>query len=107
MVDTVAQQIGISKGAIVASLQSTQAPNLKAALRTLIRQITSQTSAEDSEVSAGRERYLSYDLQMLADRTRSQSIERVIIYIQDSESFPEAVLSDLIDLFRYCTCCLD
>ncbi|KAL8969992.1 MAG: hypothetical protein Q9197_004052 [Variospora fuerteventurae] len=41
---------------------------------------------------------LSYDLQILCDHVRSQSIDRVVLAFHDSEAFDGTLLSDLIEL---------
>ena len=46
-------------------------------------------------------RRLNYDLQVLCDHIQNNSIERVVIYFEDSECFQEALLTDLIDVLTY------
>ena len=46
-------------------------------------------------------RRLNYDLQVLCDHVRNNSIEKVVIYFLDSEGFQEALLTDLVDVLTY------
>lgn len=46
-------------------------------------------------------RRLNYDLQVLCDHVRNNSIEKVVIYFQDSEGFQDALLADFIDVLTY------
>ena len=46
--------------------------------------------------------YLNYDLQMLYDQVQANSIKKVLIFFQESESFNENLLADLMDILGYC-----
>ncbi|KAK5987306.1 Origin recognition complex subunit 3-like protein [Cladobotryum mycophilum] len=86
-------------------LRSSEAVNLKAALKKIIRDATSQTSEDDGEddlqVGQGQDgrRYLDYDLEALEAFIRPQSCDHVFVAFQDSEAFDSSLLSDLISLF--------
>ena len=91
----------IRDSVIVVGLTSTQLPNLKTALRYINRQATDQR-VDDAIESSGR--YLNYDLQMLQDYVGKYSIQKIVLYFHDTEGFQEAMLSDLIDVFRWVIC---
>lgn len=100
--DAIAQQIRTIEDAILVGLTSTQLPNLKAALKYINRQATSQSLDREEGNLAEGGRYLSYDLQMLQDHVRIQSAQKVVLYFHDSEGFQESLLSDLLEILRYC-----
>ena len=45
-------------------------------------------------------RLLNYDLQLLEDWVQQKSIEKVVIFLRDSEAFEGTVLSDVVDILR-------
>lgn len=101
LTDSITRKIRASEDTVVVSLLSTQLPNLKTALKYINQQAASQFS-DDADINwAGRGQYLNFDLQMLYDCIQSQTVRKVVLYFQDSEGLEEALLSDLIDTFRY------
>lgn len=58
------------------------------------------TSTSHALTTRQRRPQLSYDLQILCDHVRSQSIDRVVLAFHDSEAFDGTLLSDLIELIR-------
>ncbi|EFQ26345.1 origin recognition complex subunit [Colletotrichum graminicola] len=84
-------------------LKSSEAINLKAALKTIIEDATSRGSLddEDVEISLGQDgrRYLNYDLEGLYAFSKAQQCDHIFVAFQDSEGFDSALLSDLITLF--------
>ena len=102
MSDAIARRLRDIEGSIVVSLTSTQLPNLKTALKYINRQAASQALDNEEENPAEGGRYLSYDLQMLQDHVKTHSAQKVVLYFHDGEGFQEALLSDLIEIFRYC-----
>ncbi|KAK1757662.1 origin recognition complex subunit 3 N-terminus-domain-containing protein [Echria macrotheca] len=84
-------------------LRSTEAPNLKAALKKIIRDSTSDKNGEDGEadMSIGQDgrKYLNYDLEALHVSLRKHNSRRVIVAFQDSEAFDNGLMMDLIQLF--------
>lgn len=46
-------------------------------------------------------RRLNYDLQILYDYGRSQSVCKVILVFEDSEAFEGKLLAELVDVLRY------
>ncbi len=46
-------------------------------------------------------KYLDYDLEALLVSLKRHESRRVIVAIQDSEAFDNAILTDLITLFKY------
>lgn len=92
-------------------LRAAGAPNLKAALKKVIRDATAQVSLdgsgdgdEDIEVAFGRDgrKYLDYDLEGLHAFLSAQqnSSRRVIVAFEDSEAFESSLLTDLLALFH-------
>lgn len=88
-------------------------PNLKAALKKVIRDATAQVSSdgggggdgdEDAKVTFGRDgrKYLDYDLEGLHAFLSSQQdpLKRVIVAFEDSEAFESSLLTDLLALFQ-------
>ncbi|KAJ4416370.1 Origin recognition complex subunit 3 [Gnomoniopsis sp. IMI 355080] len=87
-------------------LRSTEAPNLKATLRKIIRDVMRAGTAgvgdgEDEEVAVGKDgrKYLNYDLEALYAHIKPHESKQVTIAFQDSEAFDTSLLSDLITLF--------
>ena len=101
LTDAITREIRASEDTVIVSLLSTQLPNLKAALKYINQQAASQFGGNANTNGAGRGQYLSYDLQMLRDCIQSQKVRKVVLYFRDSEGFEEALLSDLVDTFRY------
>jgi len=86
-------------------LRSTEAPNLKATLKKIIRDASSARDVregDDADVSVGRDgrKYLDYDLEALNVSLQMQPSRRVVVAFQDSEAFDNALLTDLIQLFH-------
>ncbi|KAK3362945.1 origin recognition complex subunit 3 N-terminus-domain-containing protein [Lasiosphaeria hispida] len=88
-------------------LRSAEAPNLKAALKKIIRDATVRVAGDDEEgddveVSVGQDgrKYLDYDLEALHVSLKLQQSGRVIVAFQDSEAFDNGLLTDLIALFH-------
>jgi hypothetical protein len=61
-------------------------------LKTLVAKV-----AGDEE-SPSSSRLLDYDVQAVQDQVKRNGKDMLILAIQDSESFPESVLAELIDL---------
>ncbi|KAL2756413.1 hypothetical protein ACRALDRAFT_1081719 [Sodiomyces alcalophilus JCM 7366] len=89
-------------------LRSSEATNVKAALKKIIQDATSGDSSEayndeDVEMSLGFDlddrKYLNYDLEGLHVYVKAHSCERICVAFQDSEGFDSALLSDLVVLF--------
>ena len=45
-------------------------------------------------------RFLAYDLQILCDYVREHSLSRVVLLLQDSESFEGSLLAELVEVLR-------
>ncbi|KAJ4394742.1 Origin recognition complex subunit 3 [Gnomoniopsis smithogilvyi] len=86
-------------------LRSAEAPNLKATLRKIIRDVTRAGFARDAdgedELAVGNDgrKYLDYDLEALYAHVKPYESKQVTIAFQDSEAFDTSLLSDLIRLF--------
>lgn len=86
-----------------ARLPSTQAANLKIALKNVIRQATSIDDDQEYDSGDGiasSDHLLYYDLRALSDHVRRYHIDQVLIYFEDSEAFPDVVLSELISVLH-------
>lgn len=89
----------------VVILRSADALNLKAVLKQIIRDATSQKPGmdDDEEVSLlqdGR-KLLNYDLEILHGFVRAHGSQAVVIAFQDSEAFDNSIVAELVVLFRY------
>ncbi|KXX83057.1 Origin recognition complex subunit 3 [Madurella mycetomatis] len=107
--EQLAEKLCTATQAKFVGLRAAAAPNLKAALKKIIREATAQGSddEDDSEVSVGRDgrRYLDYDLEALhvflnQQQQQQQRSQRVVVAFQDSEAFDSGLLTDLITLFH-------
>ncbi|KAL7799154.1 origin recognition complex subunit 3 N-terminus domain-containing protein [Trichoderma ceciliae] len=84
-------------------LRSSEATNLKNALKKVIQDATSKTLLVDGEEGlqlgqgSGR-RYLPYDLEALHVFLEHQPHENIFVAFQDSEGFDSGLLSDIITL---------
>ncbi|KAG7006021.1 origin recognition complex subunit 3 [Physcia stellaris] len=94
----IAQRIRANEDIVYIRLLSTQQPNLKAVLKHINRQAKSQVGNTENQNLAERDHYLNYDLQMLHDHVQNRSIQKVVLYFQDSEGFQETLLADLIEI---------
>ncbi|KAK5654986.1 hypothetical protein OQA88_6745 [Cercophora sp. LCS_1] len=84
-------------------LRSTEAPNLKGALKKIIREAAASGEDEgEDEVALGQDgrKYLDYDLEALHVALKRQESRRVVVAFQDSEAFDNGLLMDLIQLFH-------
>ncbi|KAI3397614.1 hypothetical protein diail_10587 [Diaporthe ilicicola] len=103
--EQLSEGLGESVNGTFVRLRSTEAPNLKATLKKIIRDVTRWSSehvGDDAELSAGRDgrKYLDYDLEALHAHIKQHEAERVVVAFQDSEAFDTGLLSDLITLFN-------
>ncbi|EHK45254.1 uncharacterized protein TrAtP1_003503 [Trichoderma atroviride] len=84
-------------------LRSSEATNLKNALKKIIQDATSKTlvidGEEDLQLGQGsKRRYLPYDLEALHEFLGHQPHENIFVAFQDSEGFDSGLLSDIITL---------
>ncbi|KAL7922652.1 origin recognition complex subunit 3 N-terminus domain-containing protein [Trichoderma austrokoningii] len=84
-------------------LRSSEATNLKNALKKIIQDATSKTlvvdGEEDLQLGQGSSRrYLPYDLEALHEFLGHQPHENIFVAFQDSEGFDSGLLSDIITL---------
>jgi origin recognition complex subunit 3 len=89
-----------------ALVTSSDAPNLKTILKTIIKSATSRKSSDDDEmelVSATRKgpKLLNYDLQLLHDWVVENGVEQVVVSFRDIEAFDSNVLSEAIEQLGY------
>ncbi|KAL9020968.1 MAG: hypothetical protein Q9185_001795 [Variospora sp. 1 TL-2023] len=100
IVASVTSQFKLERKISAVNIIPSQVSNLKAALKLINDRATdSGPDAEDDQHKHEKRRpRLSYDLQILCDHVRSQSIDRVVLAFHDSEAFDGTLLSDLIEL---------
>ncbi|PNP40304.1 hypothetical protein TGAMA5MH_07782 [Trichoderma gamsii] len=84
-------------------LRSSEATNLKNALKKIIQDATSKTLVVDGEEDlqlrqGSNRRYLPYDLEALHEFLGHQPHENIFVAFQDSEGFDSGLLSDIIAL---------
>ena len=86
-------------------LRSADCPNLKAALKKIIRDASFQASGPDDEdpelalPNDGRQ-YLDYDLEALHSHVQTHRIRQVTVAFQDGEAFDSSLIADLVVLFK-------
>ena len=93
--ETLCQRIEKDAEASIIQLNPSQAPNLKSTLKHINQQAMNCFSEETTGT-----RYLNYDLQLLYDHVKANSNKKVLIFFQDSESFNDSLLADLISVFE-------
>ncbi|KAJ2905050.1 putative origin recognition complex subunit protein [Zalerion maritima] len=110
--DQLDESLNAEPGSKAVRLRSTDAPNLKAALKKIIQDVIShspphgiahdgnQEGDPDMELALGGRRYLDYDLDALHSHAKSHGIDHVTIALQDSEAFDTSLISDLVLLFK-------
>lgn len=89
-------------------LTSSECPNLKALLKTLIKKATSRIEDDDEDesdrpVMSSRNgpKLLNYDLGHIQEWLKKSQASSLVVAIQDSEAFDAALLADMVDLFQY------
>ncbi|KAM0483516.1 hypothetical protein ACHAPX_002007 [Trichoderma viride] len=87
----------------VIRLRSSEATNLKNALKKIIQDATSKTLVVDGEEDlqlrqGSSRRYLPYDLEALHEFLGHQPQDNIFVAFQDSEGFDSGLLSDIITL---------
>jgi origin recognition complex subunit 3 len=84
------------------SLRSEEASNLKTLLKTLISKFTKDLSQHDEdEISSTKKgpRRLNYDLEILHDWYQQSKLDRLVVMIQQTETFDSSVLAEAVELF--------
>jgi origin recognition complex subunit 3 len=96
---------GGSNSKVLVKLSSSECPNLRALLKTLIAKATAQRENDDDmdvDVKPRKgPKLLNYDLQLLHEWAQERKISQVIVAFQDSEAFDGTLLAEAIDIFRY------
>ncbi|KAK2759090.1 hypothetical protein FQN54_003189 [Arachnomyces sp. PD_36] len=99
------QHLNIEKpGNHVVVLESGDAPNLKTALKNIIRIAITATEGNDGYQASLKDtkgpRMLPYDLELLHRFVKRNKLQNVIIAFRDSEAFDPAILADLVSLLH-------
>ncbi|KAF2846840.1 hypothetical protein T440DRAFT_220379 [Plenodomus tracheiphilus IPT5] len=88
-------------------LTSSECPNLKALLKTLIKKVTSRIEDEDEDeldrpATSSRHgpKLLNYDLGHVKEWLKKSRVSSIVVAIQDSEAFDAGLLADMVDLFH-------
>ncbi|KAI8939916.1 hypothetical protein NX059_003644 [Plenodomus lindquistii] len=88
-------------------LTSSECPNLKALLKTLIKKVTSRIEDEDEDdldrpttSSRNGPKLLNYDLGHVKEWLKKSRVSSIVVAIQDSEAFDAGLLADMVDLFH-------
>ncbi|KAI9720368.1 MAG: hypothetical protein M1812_002874 [Candelaria pacifica] len=102
--EQIAARIRVEVNGPAIILTSGEAPNLKTALKNIIKKGTNRSyGVEDDEdekeiPSQKTVRILNYDLQILHDHIRKHDLQKVVVAFQDSEAFDSSLLADIIAL---------
>ncbi|KIH87828.1 origin recognition complex subunit [Sporothrix brasiliensis 5110] len=90
-------------------LRAAEAPNLRAALKTIVQVASSAPSPgngvddgadEDDVVAHNGNKYLAYDLEAVAAAISDPATSRIVVAFEDSEAFDGALLADLISFLH-------
>ncbi|KAK4250441.1 origin recognition complex subunit 3 N-terminus-domain-containing protein [Corynascus novoguineensis] len=106
--EQLAERLSTATRARFVRLRASEAPNLKAALKKIIRDATVRGADEEEdegvEITQGGRKYLDYDIEalhvFLTQQPQQQQSRRVVVAFQDSEAFDSSLLTDLISLFH-------
>ncbi|KAL8777458.1 MAG: hypothetical protein Q9213_007855 [Squamulea squamosa] len=94
---------------MVVNIDPSQITNLKSALKHInghVMGVASPIEEDDLPKHGKSGRKWNYDLQILYDHVRSQSIQKIIITFHDSETFNGALLNDIIEVIKIPFVCL-
>jgi origin recognition complex subunit 3 len=88
-------------------LTSSESPNLKTLLKSLIKKTTSLVEDDDDDdmdrpaiSSRHGPKLLNYDLGHIQEWRRKNKVSSIVVAIQDSEAFDANLLADMVDLFQ-------
>ncbi|KAJ9242544.1 hypothetical protein DTO169E5_3107 [Paecilomyces variotii] len=102
LLDRIHDRLLTSKEGGVVVLESEDAPNLKTALKTIIRAGVSifegNEGYQELSTQTGGPRLLSYDLEVLHGCVKKHGVRRLAVAFRDSEAFDPKLLSDLLSL---------
>ncbi|ERS98613.1 hypothetical protein HMPREF1624_05400 [Sporothrix schenckii ATCC 58251] len=94
----------------IVRLRAAEAPNLRAALKTIVQVASSVPSPgngvddggadEDDVVAHNGNKYLAYDLEAVAAAISDPGASRIVVAFEDSEAFDGALLADLISFLH-------
>ncbi|GAM38774.1 hypothetical protein TCE0_033r09783 [Talaromyces pinophilus] len=102
LLDILHRRLTTEKSGQVVLLESGDAPNLKAVLKTIIRTAVTSTSGNDAYQNLFNDksgpRMLPYDLNVLYQYVLSQGSKSLVLAFRDSEAFDFGVLNDLLSL---------
>ncbi|RMJ22478.1 Origin recognition complex subunit [Aspergillus sp. HF37] len=93
--------ISSEEGGVIV-LESGDAPNLKTALKNIIRAAITNTEGNDGYQSLLNDRdgprLLGYDLDLLSDYVKKRGVTKMVVALRDSEAFDPGLLTDLLSL---------
>ncbi|KAH9879309.1 hypothetical protein J1614_002748 [Plenodomus biglobosus] len=88
-------------------LTSSECPNLKALLKTIIKKATLRIDDDDEDdldrpttSSRTGPKLLNYDLGHIQEWLKKNPVPSIVVAIQDSEAFDAGLLADMVDLFH-------
>lgn len=95
----------LNSDSILISVKNTESPNLKTILKHIIANITNNQIADgdDEHVSLkykGR-KMLNYDLQVVQDWLKGRNVDKIVIALEESETFDNSLIGDIVEIFRY------
>ncbi|KAJ5082001.1 hypothetical protein N7532_011044 [Penicillium argentinense] len=97
------QLISNDEGGVVV-LESGDAPNLKTALKNIIRAAVANTEGNDGYqrllTDRSGPRVLGYDLELLNEYVQKKGTNKLVLALRDSEAFDTGMLTDLLSLFE-------
>jgi origin recognition complex subunit 3 len=102
MFEPIARRAKESEGCSIICVPAAGCPNLKTALKTIIRNGTDSsgydTDDEEDMPAKKKSRLLNFDLQALQEHQEDKGISKCVLFFQSSEALDGNVLGDLIDV---------
>ncbi|TPX25054.1 hypothetical protein DIZ76_010503 [Coccidioides immitis] len=102
LLDRLRKRVQADGIAQVAVIEAGDAGSVKNVLKTLIRNILSDNSAEETDINSASchlgPKHLPYDLELLHGYVQRNTGQKIVVAFKDSEAFDHGVLSDLISL---------
>ena len=101
----VSQKLQGDSGTIIADVAASQCTNMKTALKVINQSATRQvlgTEDDDDPIPSTRRdvRLLTYDLEVLHEWVQEKAVERVVLFLQGSESLESRLFGELIEILK-------